>query len=238
MEEFLKNNYSLLTKTVEIIAAITAVFVYKRYSSTNIKYFLWFLVYIAILELIGGYPKYIVNYEFLKPIRLALEGTLFIRNYWLYNIFWATISPLFYAFYFMLAIERKLFKKIIKVTMVLFIILASSKIIIDPTKLFTNTIVANDIMGATLVFISVILFFIEMLQSEKILNFYKSINFYIAAIVFIWFLVLTPLDFYNIYFSTADWDFIILKWQIYLSMNFFMYISFSIALLWCRPQKN
>lgn len=55
-----------------------------------------------------------------------------------------------------------------------------------------------------------------MLQSETILSFYKSINFYISSTILIWWLVITPLVFFQIYFLNVDWSFIILRWQIYL----------------------
>ncbi|RMZ50932.1 hypothetical protein EB822_06015 [Flavobacteriaceae bacterium PRS1] len=77
-----------------------------------------------------------------------------------------------------------------------------------------------------------------MLQSETILSFYKSINFYISSTILIWWLVITPLVFFQIYFLNVDWSFIILRWQIYLFMNIFMYSSFTIALIWCKPQND
>lgn len=94
------------------------------------------------------------------------------------------------------------------------------------------------IFGALIVLFGAVSYFIEVLKSDKILDFYKSIDFYISATVFIWWLVITPISFYNIYFTTADWNFIILKWQIYLFANIFMYGMFSFALLWCKPQNN
>ena len=100
LRDFILNNYSLLISTVEIIAAVAAIIVYKRYKQSTVKYFLFFLVYVAILEIIGGYPEVIAKYESLKPIKDFLKGTWAEQNYWWYNIFWKIVAPLFYSFYF------------------------------------------------------------------------------------------------------------------------------------------
>jgi hypothetical protein len=47
------------------------------------------------------------------------------------------------------------------------------------------------------------------------------------------------LVFYDIYNTNGDWNFIFLKWQIYLSANVFMYLTFTFALIFCKPDiKN
>ena len=77
-----------------------------------------------------------------------------------------------------------------------------------------------------------------MLQSYKVLNFYNELYFYISSAFLIWYLITTPLIFYQIYFSTADWSFIFLKWQIFLFANVFMYLTFTFALIYCKPEKE
>ena len=102
----------------------------------------------------------------------------------------------------------------------------------------TGIVIALAVLGAFIILLCISFYFIEILNSDKVLNFYKSINFWISITLLIWWLVITPLVFYDIYFSAVDWNFIILKWQIYLMMNIFMYTSFTIALIWCKPENN
>jgi hypothetical protein len=238
MEDFLLENYSFLTKVVEITACVTGLIVLKKFKTTNVRFFIYFLVYVALIELLGAYPIYFRDFEVLSPLKQYVKGTLIERNYWWYNIFWNFGSALFYAFYFYKIIETKLYKAIIRFCGVLFIVSIIVYTAIYPNKLFENTVILNTNLGAFLILIAISLYFLEILKSKKILFFYKSVNFYIAIIVFIWFLVLTPLVFYNVYFSTADWSFIFLKWQIFLFMNIFMYLGFTVALLYCKPQKS
>jgi hypothetical protein len=167
-----------------------------------------------------------------------LKGTWAEKNYWWYNIFWRIIAPIFFSYYFSKFINVVWTKKIIKVCQVFFVVTALSYIFLNPQELFDNIISLNGILGAALVLISVSFYFIEILRSDYIIAFYKSINFYISSIVFIWYLVLTPIVFFNIYFSASDWDFVFLKWEMYLSMNIFMYLGFAIALFYCKPQRG
>ncbi len=238
MEEFFRENYTFITITFEILAAITGMLLLKKYKHPTTKYFIYFLVYVAILELIGGYPSYFSDYAFLSDFKATFKGTLFQRNYWWYNIFWTIGSPLFYSFYFIKILKTKLFSKIIKFSSTIFFISSIIYIARHWNEFFNSIIVFNQIFGEVIIILCVILYFIEMLQSETILTFYKSINFYISSIILIWWLVITPLVFYQIYFLTEDWTFIILKWQIYLFMNIFMYSSFAIALIWCKAENN
>lgn len=228
----------MITYSVEIIAAFAAIITFKKFKKTNVRYFLYIVIYIALMELIGGYPSHVINFEFLEPIKEFLKGTLVERNTWYYNIFWRITGPLFYSFYFMRIIRSKSYSHIIRVSRLIFLILAVSYIIVYPNQLFEKAIVFNSILGTFLILISIVFYFIEVLKSDLILSFTKSINFYIASILFICYLVvITPIVFFDIYFNTADWNFILLKWQIYLMMNVFMYLGFALLLILCKPEN-
>ena len=238
MEEFLRENFSFLNKFVEIIAATVAIIVYRKYKYSSVKYFLWFLIYVFIVELIGGYTVYVAKFSFLSNIKEALEDTLIEKNYWWYNTFWGIGSVLFYSFYFEKIVENKLYKKILNYSRKIYLVFELGYIIFNTDLFFNSSIAVVKMLGATIVLLSTILFFVEILKSEKVLVFYRSINFYIAATVFVWFLIRTPIVFYDVYFTTNDWDYVILKAAIILVTNMFMYLTFSIALLCCKLQNN
>ena len=72
MEEFLRNNYFLITHSLEILAAITGLLLFAKYKRIAAKYFIYFLVYITICELIAKYSYYIDKgqfFHFLKGFR-------------------------------------------------------------------------------------------------------------------------------------------------------------------------
>jgi hypothetical protein len=61
LREFLLHNYGFLTRLVEIIAAVSGILVFKKYKDTAVKYFIYFLIYVAIIELIGDYTSYVAK---------------------------------------------------------------------------------------------------------------------------------------------------------------------------------
>jgi hypothetical protein len=167
-----------------------------------------------------------------------LESTVFKRNYWWATLFWGIGSILFYTFYFYKILKTNLFKNILKLLGVSFFLFSFTYIFFNIDAYFVRYLVPIDIFGAIIIFTCTLLYFIEVLSSNKILTFYRSLNFYISAAIFIWWLIITPLVFYDIYNSHRDWNFIFLKWEIYLFTNIFMYSTFTFALIWCRPEND
>lgn len=234
MNEFLSQNYFLITHSVEFLAAGTGLFFYKKYKSTAAIYFIWFLVYSVFVDVFIRYPRFFNYLEIFDSI----ENTFFEKNYWYATIFWFMASTIFYVFYFQKIIQNPKLKTILKFTKWLFIITSITVLIIDFEKLYTGYIPLIHILSTLAVFFAISLYFFEILNSDDILIFYQSINFYISATVLIWWLITTPLVFYELYFSQADWNFVFLKYQIFLFANVFMYVTFTLALIFCKPQHD
>lgn len=233
MEEFLLNNYSLLTHSVEAMAALTGVFLFKLYKNTEVKYFIYFLVYLTICDFFGQYKNYVDN-GFLN----FLKKTIFATNHWWSTSYWKVGAILFFVFYYSKILKTVQFKNIIKISGYAFFFFSVIYIALNWGKFFNTFFPIISILGAIIIFLCSVFYFIEVLQSDKILTFYKSINFYISFAIFIWWLIITPLVFYDIYHSNDDWNFIFLKWQIYLFANIFMYSTFTFALIYCKPDSK
>ena len=234
MEEFLRQNYHHLTHGVELIAAIAGLLVYKKYKNTNTKYFIWFLVYLVLADFLGRYVYYIKDDGFLS----FLEGTPLEKNRWLSTLRWKIGGILFYSYYFQTLIERKSYKKVLEYSRYTFLLFSIVYIILNWSDFFIKSFPIISVLGAIIIFLSTTLYFIEILQGDKILEFYKSVHFYVSSTILVWWLIITPLVFYDIYFTNADWNFVILKWQIYLFANIFMYLIFAFALIFCQPDNN
>lgn len=234
MNDFLLEYKNTLTFSVEILAAVTGLLHYKKYKLTVVRFFIWFLVYLSICDFMGSYVKYIKNNSFLS----FFEGTVFERNFWWSTLYWKIGAIMFFVFYYYKILKTKVFKTVIKYFGVLFFVFSIVYVLFNWDDYFVKFFPIISILGAVIIFLCTIFYFIETLQSDSILTFYKSINFYISAAIFIWWLIITPLVFYDIYNSHYDWDFIFLKWQIYLFANIIMYLTFTFALLWCKPQND
>ena len=234
MNAFLLQYKNSISFSIEILAAVTGLLFYKKYKLTIAKYFIWFLVYLSVCDYIGSYVNFIKNNGFFS----FLDGTKLVKNFWWSTLFWKIGAILFFVFYFNKILDRTIFKNILKISGKFFIVFSAVYILTHWEDYFIRFFPVIDVLGSIIIFCCTIFYFIEVLQSDKILTFYKLLNFYISAAIFIWWLITTPLVFYDIYNSHRDWNFIYLKWQIYLFANICMYLTFTFALIWCRPQKN
>lgn len=233
MEDFLYKNYSLLVSLSEVSAAITGLILFKKFKTSKTKFFIWFLVYLFVCDFLAGYVYYVKD-GFLS----FLKGTKFATNHWWSTSFWKIGAIVFFSFYYYKILERASFRKIIKTTGVLFFSFCIIYIGFHWEEFFIRFFPVISVLGAVVVFLCSVLYFVEILQSDRILTFYKSINFYISAAIFIWWLIITPLVFYDMYHTSWDWNFIFLKWEIYLFANIFMYSTFTFALIFCKPETS
>ena len=214
------------------MAAVTGLLYYKKYKPTAAKYFIFFLVYLSIGDFINTYTKYTANNKMFS----FLKGTLLEKNYWWSTLFWKIGAIAFFAFYYQKILKTKRFKIILRYLGFSFVVFSLAYICFNFEAYFIKFFPIISVLGALIIFLCATLYFIEVLSSEKILSFYISLNFYISCAIFIWWLIITPLVFYDIYFSTADWDFVVLKWQIYLLANIFMYSTFTFGLIYSKPE--
>jgi hypothetical protein len=234
MNEFLRQNYLLVTHSIELISAVIGLIYLKKFIGTAVIYFIYFLCFIIISEYITTYTLYIENNGFFS----FLKGTIIEKNTWWSTLYWKIGAILFYSFYFRRVLKTNTYVLILKYATYVFLVFSIIFIAFNWQDFFIKPFPIINVLGAVIIFLCATLYFLEVLQSERILTFYKSINFYISATILIWWLIITPLVFYDIYFSTDDWDFVFLKWQIYLFANIFMYLTFTFALIWCKPETN
>ena len=216
------------------MAALTGVFLFNKYKNSSAKYFIYYLIFLSVCDLLGSYTKYIDKNGFLS----FLEGTRFVRNYWWYTLFWEVLATVFFTYYYHRILRKLKFKHIIKYTGIAFFLFSVVYIILNMDAYFRSSLPLISILGAFVIFLCSGLYFLEILLSNKILTFFRSLNFFISGTIFIWWLITTPLVFFENYNHISDWEFVFLKWQIYLFANLFMYLTFTFALIWCRPQKD
>lgn len=232
MDEFLLEYKNIITFSVEILATGTGLFFYKKYKHSTTKYFIWFLVYLTICDVFGGYVNHINHGVF-----NFLEGTAFVKNYWWSTLFWKIGAIVFFAFYYGKVLKTLLFKNILKICNYSFLMFSIVYILFNWEDYFVRYFPVISLLGALIIFLCAVFYFIEVLQSDRILTFYKAITFYISVAIFLWWLIVTPLVFYDIY-NSSDWNFIFLRWKIFLFANIFMYTTYTFALIWCKAEND
>lgn len=238
MDDIIKEYFTELNDIILIISAIFALRYFRKYRKTEVRFFIYYMLYVAVVDVIGSYTWYVYKYEDLHFVQNALKGTLMEKNYWWFTIFWNFGSAVFLSFYFFRILRTKLFKQIVKVAAVLFALTFLGHLVFNIQALFTSQIQLINILGGIVIINCIVLYFIEILTSDRILNFVRSFNSIVSSTLFIWWLIITPLIFYDVYFSAADWNFVILRHQVFFFANLFMYSMFSFALVWCKPKYD
>lgn len=234
MNEFLKEYNTLITYSIEFIAALTGVLLYSKYKYSVAKYLVYFLIYAFFVDLIGNYPRFLYNLGFFHLIK----DTLIEKNYWWFTVFWFFGIVGFISYINYNIVKKNIFRKAIKFIFYVYTILFITYVIFNFEKVFLMSSSFITILSLWVVFVCVSIYLVEILQSKRVIYFYKSIYFYINTSILFWFLLLAPMVFYEIYFSTADWSYIILKYQIYLSVNIIFYLTLTIALICCKPETK
>jgi len=108
------------------------------------------------------------------------------------------------------------------------------------TDIFFNKILpTTHIFGSILIFVSVMLYFFKIFQSDKILSIHKEFPFYVAIGAMVFHLIVTPLFIYNEYYSKKNMEFVEVRNLILFSANIFLYTCYILGFIICfRKSKS
>jgi len=227
--------YSIvITNVFELLAAITGTLYLQKYredvSSRYFVYFLWFTVFV---ELFFGWLSICVEkFDFFSP----LNDTVFRQNDWIYNVY-DIVSFIFFSYIFIRLYENVNFKKVSILTSSLFILFAIINAAFS-NEFYDGIVSLNFIFGSILILFLVILYFFQLLMSDKILDFYKMMTFYISVGVLVYHLTTTPIFIYWKYFSNSfSPKFVEIRQIIITIANIFVYTCYTLG-FWICLKKN
>lgn len=224
----------IVINVFEIIAAITgAIFISKRKVDKFTKYLVYFLWLTVLIELIFGWlPTAIETFEIFS----TLKDTIFAKNVWIYNIY-DIISFTFYLFYFINLIELNWIKRNGKYVVIIYIFCSILNLFTSGV-FFENSSAFNAITGTFLLVLIIVYYFFEILNSEKILNFYRFMPFYISIGALVFHLIVNPIFIYQKYYiNSISKEFVSLFLTILTTINVFMYSCYSLGFIICS-RKN
>jgi hypothetical protein len=226
--------YQIIINLVELIAAIAGIVYITKYrvdtSARYLVYFLWFTVFIELI--FGWLPRLILDIDSFS----FLKDTWLEKNAWIYNIY-IKVKFLFYPYYFSFFIVNKKTKNFLFFSILLFFI--SSVINLVFSNLFFTTVPSYTyIVGSLLLMVSVMFYFLEVLKSDEILNFHKTLVFYVSIGTLIFHLCVTPLIIYSKYYKNIKSPEFVQVYRIILTAaNIFMYTCYTIGFVVCS-RKN
>ncbi len=234
MIEFLIANFHFIVYSFEIIAAGVGIILYTKFKSSFSKYFIYFLSYVVFVEIIGYVLAVYRNHDVLIFIKNAgIRGAS-----WWYTIFWSVGSVLFFLFYYHGILKTKRNKHIIKVLSIIFLLIALGYLIINSNQISISFSPFLQIVGACVILVCLTLYFTELLQSNLILDFTRLFSFYVSVALLAWWLIITPLVFFETYNTVNDWGYANLKRLIFLFANVFLYTCFALGLIVSKPKYD
>ena len=202
-------------------------------TKTN-KYLVYFLFFNLMIEIVGAYSPiaYFSDYKYFGFI----ENTNYVRNYWLYNSFFI-LNFSFYSYYFRSFLNIKA-KNTLSVLILLFIISSFISFIYSDV-FFKEYSIFITITGSLLVLLSIVLFYFELLKTDRIINLKEYLPIYISIGVLIYNLCTTPLDIFSKYFNTGNYLYVNINSAVLFVANIILYSTFITGFIICaKDTKN
>lgn len=189
---------------------------YKKYNhNLLLKFWFYFLIYSFLTECLATYIIYGIG----------------IRATFTYNL-WNIINTLLYMFFYGFLIKKHFRKYLIFGLFFLYAIYTLVELIFFK-DIKVDLLVYNSIIGMFIISIPIMLYFVEILNSDSILTFQKSIYFWISIGVLIFNIGLIPV------YVIAE----LINWQgvfnhIILGLNLIMAVCFITGFIVSKKEFN
>lgn len=196
-----------------------------------IVYYLWLVVFVEFLGLYSIF-EYYSNYSYLPFIK----DTPWERNIWLFNCYHVIKFGVFF-FYFAKQLSSRQVQKAAYLVGSIFIICLILYLVFSG-EFFIQFSRLEAVGGTFLLLFIVLMYYYDLLKSNKILYFYKSLPFYFSVGILLWHLTITPLFIFNQYFNTSSPEFIELHGLILVLANIILYGLFITGFIVCARSNK
>jgi hypothetical protein len=202
---------------VEFVAAITSILNWHKWKNSLIKLFAFYLTVITVMET-GFYILY--HFKHFDKAGLIYEIQAPFEILFIHYFFYKTL------------INSK--KKIIITTGCSIYILS---LILEKTLFQNFTYYFQSLsytIGNLFILVYIILYFIQLVNSDKLTAFYKLTQFWIVGGMLVFYLGTFP--FYGLYNELAkNLDIFMTVAWVATSLNYCMYLLFTIGFIWGKP---
>lgn len=197
----------------EVTAAVIGIIMFKKFKNSYWKWFIFYLIFIAVSELICEY---------------VLCNFVTFRTYY-YDFF---VIPLeFLVLYWLYGYKSLKREKLFWISSSIYVLSIFPYFIFESVQAVNSF---NYIVGTFLLSLMIILEFNKQIKTDDILHFKENMMFYVNTAVGIFYVGTLPF----FAFHSLIWKDQVIWANYYiffLLTNIFMYILFSIALLWGKP---
>ena len=212
-------------KYTELLSAITGSIFFYKYKHTHLKFFLFLLWYITITEFLGWFLTE-------KRILVYVDENGLIYNLWLYNLLEIiTFSFLFYIYY--KSLSTNIHKFWVSIFFISFLIVTIINWAFIQNFILEWSELPN-IFGSLFLIVSILFYLIQLLKSEQILIFHKSLLFWISIGLLIFYACTIPFSIkMNGYALIPGIHKLFLI--IYVSA-IIMYLTFTFGFIWSKKE--
>jgi hypothetical protein len=207
-------------KYFELFTGIVAFLNYRKLKGTFWQYLPFFLLTVFLMECVGYFFAEIKDYK---------------SNIMLYKYVVIPFTFYFYAYVFKNLLSKKAqpFLVIGGLVFLLSLLLESTLL----TRYHTYFASLSLSISNLFILICVLIYYAELVNSEALIEFYRSISFWFSTGVLIFYLGCLPyFGLYNMlvenHFKTI---FIPYTW-VFVALNYSMYVLFSIGLIWSKKK--
>lgn len=229
LTDFLIKYGSVITIVFELIAALSGSYYLRKVENSLLRVFVYYLWLTFIVEIAGTYT-YLMEYDFDYEWFQAIKNSVFSMNIWLYNIYAYLGIGFISVFYYDLMTS---FKTRITVLITLGVFSLFSILYFTLTDaFFIAALPYHFFISVSIICLYVLLYFLQLINSDKILDFYKLPSFYISITLLLLYLCIIPLFIFDGYFQSINADFVRFRIVLLLFINICTYSSYTFAFLY------
>ncbi|REE07878.1 hypothetical protein DFQ09_11072 [Winogradskyella pacifica] len=228
------DNYDVLFHYFELAAALAGSYYWLKTKEDAVRPFVWYLWMTVFIETVSMYT-YLYSY-FDTPLINWIESSIISSNTWLYNIY-DFISLILIGMFMIRNTNKDFSHRIIKIIVLIGSVLKVIYFSISG-DFFIMSLPYNLAVQTFALFIMFLLYLRELIQSEQILNFYKSHVFYISLGITLWYICLTPLFIFDSYYNAVNENFIVFRGLFLDTFNILLYSCYTFAFLYSLRHKK
>lgn len=219
----------VITILFEFLAALAGSYYLRKVDHSLLRVFVYYLWLTFIVEIVGTYT-YLMSYDFDYGWFIAIKNSVFSMNIWLYNIYSYLAIGFISIFYYNLMTTVKS-----RITVLATLGVFSLFVILYFTltdAFFIAALPYHFFISVSIICLFVLLYFLQLINSDNILDYYKLPSFYISITLLLWYLCVIPLFIFDGYFKSINADFVRFRTILLLFINICTYSSFTFAFLY------
>lgn len=169
-----------------------------RKADKFLVYYLIFIFFFDFLAITYGLYGHVYDFKYFEFI----NGTRFTSHLWITNVL-SLITTTAYTFYFILQLNSKLWQRIIIYLTGIFLITSIISYFLTD-NFFKTTATYPYVFGAFLICFSIAIYYLELIKTDRILNYRSELAIYISIGLLIYKLAITPLFMFQRYIRVSD----------------------------------